>query len=334
MISVIVLFSAINPSLANYARILVDTQRVSEKRSEGVLNMHTKSISCRSNFRQMDIGNVKLSLPSHLWLVAVLCCCFAGCTNGEIGQESAVETAPSDSSVAQFDPVEPVVDSNDPAVEPADPEVLKIDPAVAPAVALTEPKTNTSNPKGGMSGIGKMKLPMSKDIKFKNEIKTNVQVPTGVSDLTFVDTVGNVVKLSDFSGKQNVILVFTEGFNGMICPFCTTQTSRLVANYDEFKKRNCEVIVVYPGPSDRVEEFVEAALKTEKSQVDKVPFPIVLDKDFKATDFFDIHSTHAHPSTYLIDKQGGVKFAYVGKNMTADRPSVKALLSKLDAIEK
>jgi len=302
-----------------------------------VLNMHTKSITCRSNFRQMDIGNVKLSLPSQLWLVAVLCGCLVGCTNGEIGQESANETAPSNSSVAQLDSVEPVVESNDPVIEPADSVALKVDPAVAPAVALTEPKTNTSNPMGGMSGMkgmGKMKFPMSKDMKFKNEIETNVQVPTGVSDLTFVDTVGNVVKLSDFSGKQNVILVFTEGFNGMICPFCTTQTSRLVANYDEFKNRNCEVIVVYPGPSDRVEEFVEAALKTEKTQVDKVPFPIVLDKDFKATDFFDIHSTHAHPSTYLIDKQGGVKFAYVGKNMTADRPSVKALLSKLDAIEK
>ena len=75
-------------------------------------------------------------------------------------------------------------------------------------------------------------------------------------------------------------------------------------------------------------------MKTEKSQVDKVPFPIVLDTEFTATDYFDIHSTHAHPSTYLIDKQGGIKFAYVGKNMTADRPSIKAILDKLDALEK
>ena len=119
----------------------------------------------------------------------------------------------------------------------------------------------------------------------------------------------------------------------MLCPFCQTQTSRLVSNYDKFKERDCEVIVVYPGPEDHLDEFVEAALKTEKEQVDKVPFPIVLDENFAATDFFDIHSMLAHPSSYLIDKQGTVQFAYVGSDMTADRPSIKAILQRLDQLQ-
>ena len=120
----------------------------------------------------------------------------------------------------------------------------------------------------------------------------------------------------------------------MICPFCTTQTSRLIANYDKFVKRNCEVIVVYPGSDEHVGAFVQAALKTEKEQVDNVPFPIVLDRDYKATNYFHIRSAQAHPSTYLIDKEGAVQLAYVGADMSADRPSVKSLLEKLDAIEK
>lgn len=218
----------------------------------------------------------------------------------------------------------------------------------APAPQETDAETTVANPAknpkagkaampamGGMAGMGKMKFPAPADMKFKDKIVSNAEeVPTDLSQLSFVSKDGSIIKLSDFHNKQNVVLVFTEGFNGMLCPFCTTQTSRLVANYKKFQDRDCEVIVVYPGPEEHVDKFIETALKTEKKQVDKVPFPIVLDKEFTATDYFDIHSTHAHPSTYLIDKQGGIKFAYVGKNMTADRPSIKAILDKLDALEK
>ena len=231
--------------------------------------------------------------------------------------------------------------------ESTDSPAVSLTEVSAPAPQVTDTGTTVASPAkkpkagkaampamGGMAGMGKMKFPAPADMKFKDKIVSNAEeVPTDLSQLSFVSKDGSIIKLSDFQNKQNVVLVFTEGFNGMLCPFCTTQTSRLVANYKKFQDRDCEVIVVYPGPEEHVDEFIETALKTEKKQVDKVPFPIVLDKEFTATDYFDIHSTHAHPSTYLIDKQGGIKFAYVGKNMTADRPSIKAILDKLDALE-
>ena len=192
-------------------------------------------------------------------------------------------------------------------------------------------KTKSSTP--GMKGMGKMKFPAPEDMKFKDNVESNVELPKDPSDLVFINRDGSDIKLASYIGKKNVILVFTEGFNGMICPFCQTQTSRLVANYKKFQDRDCEVIVVYPGPSDHLDEFVEAALKTEKDQLDRVPFPIVLDPEFTATNYFDIHSKHAHPSTYLIDKNGGVQLAYVGSDMTADRPSVSALIKKLDELK-
>lgn len=176
--------------------------------------------------------------------------------------------------------------------------------------------------------------PPAKKAKFKDDVKSNTAAPKSVQELQFTNKNGNAIKLADYLGKKNVALVFTQGFNGMICPFCTTQTSRLVANYEKFVQRNCEVIVVYPGPDDHVDDFVKAALKTEKEQVDNVPFPIVLDRDLKATKYFNIQSMQAHPSTYLIDRKGGVQLAYVGADNTADRPSIKALLEKLDEIEK
>ena len=71
----------------------------------------------------------------------------------------------------------------------------------------------------------------------------------------------------------------------------------------------------------------------DKQQVERVPFPIVLDQTMSAVDHFDIRSKLAHPSTYVIDKNGNIQLAYVGKDMSPDRPSIKALLETLQSIE-
>jgi|GEM_PF-2099406 len=195
--------------------------------------------------------------------------------------------------------------------------------------AVTQPATTNSQKSMGMM---KMSMPSNPaDIVFKDNVESNVKVPDALSKVAFLDMDGNQVKLESYLGKKNVVLVFTEGFSGMLCPFCKTQTSRLVANYEKFRERDTEVLVVYPGARDHLDEFVEAARKTEKAEVDSVPFPLVLDEDLKAVGYFNIASNLAHPSTFIINKKGDIQLAYVGADMTADRPSVSAMLSVLDA---
>lgn len=178
--------------------------------------------------------------------------------------------------------------------------------------------------------MGKMAMPDPADIIFKDKVESNIEVPTGLDGLVFLDTAGNRVELKQYLGNKNVVLVFTEGFGGgMLCPFCKTQTSRLVANYDKFKELNTEILVVYPGARDHLDEFVEAAKQSEKSAVDSVPFPLVLDEDLSAVSYFNIASNLAHPSTFIIDKSGNVRLAYVGADMSADRPSIQAMLGVL-----
>ena len=167
------------------------------------------------------------------------------------------------------------------------------------------------------------------EISFKDDVVSNVNLPQSVEELSFIDTEGNRIAIADFKGKKNVVLVFTEGFNKMLCPFCKTQTSRLIANYDKFQALDTEILVVYPGETDHLDEFIESAGTIDKKQVDAVPFPIVLDQNFEAVDFFDIRSKLAHPSTYIINKAGSVVLAYVGADMTADRPSIKAMLEQV-----
>ena len=164
---------------------------------------------------------------------------------------------------------------------------------------------------------------------FWDEVQTNAELPKDINELTFLDTMGNQVKLTDFHGQKNVVLVITRGFSGQLCPFCRTQSSRLVANYEKFAERDTEILLVYPGGSEYLEAFIDAAKVTEKKEVDKIPFPILLDSDLNAVDYLQIRAQLAFPSTYILDKAGNVRLAYVGDKIN-DRPSVKAMLDVLD----
>ena len=193
--------------------------------------------------------------------------------------------------------------------------------------------TTESAASASSSAIGKG-MPNPADIRFKDEVTSNAEVPAGLDELVFLDANGSRVALESYIGKKHVVLVFTEGFaGGMLCPFCKTQTSRLVANYENFQQLDAEVLVVYPGARDHLDEFIAAATKTERREVAQVPFPLVLDEDLSAVGFFNIVSNLAHPSTFIIDKQGNVRMAYVGADMTADRPSIAAMLDVLDNVE-
>lgn len=182
---------------------------------------------------------------------------------------------------------------------------------------------------------------------FKDDVAPNAEVASEtIGQLEFVDRQGAKVDLAKYRG-QNVVLVVTRGYQGAagnkppggvnygdVCLYCATQTAGLLANYEEFQRRNAEVLVVYPIPTkaeiDRLETFEQAAQR-QGSVTDAAPFPLLLDVELKAVDRLGIRQSLAKPATYILDKQGKMRFAYVGQTL-ADRPSVKAMLAQLDAI--
>jgi len=167
------------------------------------------------------------------------------------------------------------------------------------------------------------------DAPFKDDARTNTQVTPDQIDLSFVDRDGQTVRLADFRGKSAVVLVVMRGFPGSVCPNCSAQTSRLIRNHAEFVKRGAEVLMVFPGPTEHLGDFVQAG--RDKAAGSDVPFRILLDPDFVAVDKLGIRGFLARPSTYIIDKQGQVRFAYVGA-YTSDRPSIQAMLTQLDQL--
>ena len=61
---------------------------------------------------------------------------------------------------------------------------------------------------------------------------------------------------------------------------------------------------------------------------ESIPYPVLLDINLTGVDQLGIRAELAKPSTYIIDREGRVRFAYVGESI-ADRPTVDSVLKQL-----
>jgi peroxiredoxin len=173
-------------------------------------------------------------------------------------------------------------------------------------------------------------------IHFKDQATANADPGATLLDLVFLDQEGKKISPKDYLGKKNLVLVMTRGYAGSVCPYCSTYTSSLITNYSAIAARDAEVIVVYPierqDQSGRLGEFLKITFKRSSPSPTKMPFPVVLDVQLKAVDALGIRRNLSKPATYILDKTGHVRFAYVG-NALSDRPSIKVILQQLDAIK-
>jgi peroxiredoxin len=204
--------------------------------------------------------------------------------------------------------------------------------------AKAEPKAEKAPPappkapaSGSYGAYGSPGQSQPAQITFKDVAPSNAEMTSEPIALNFVDNQGQRIDLTQYRGQKNVVLVVTRGFPGAVCPFCSAQTSRLIGNYREFGQRQAEVLVVFPGPSDHIQDFIQAS-QTQAANA-PVPFPILLDANYKVVDELGIRADLAKPSTYILDKKGEIRYAYVGSN-PSDRPSVKVLLLELDKIQR
>ncbi|WP_425617835.1 peroxiredoxin family protein [Anatilimnocola sp. NA78] len=172
------------------------------------------------------------------------------------------------------------------------------------------------------------------------ELETNVREITAeqLLKLPFTNEQGEPVSLQDRVGKNHQVIVFTRGSLASVsywnkgktrerlvnvCPYCTSQVSGIAATVDEFRKAGAEVVVIFPI-SQRSEAKDLEPLRTSATSNQVQVFPLWLDLDLKAVDALQIRQHLARPSSFILDKAGRLRFAYVGSN--ADRPSGGELL--------
>ena len=123
---------------------------------------------------------------------------------------------------------------------------------------------------------------------------------------------GETVKLSKQTDAGPVVLVVLRGYPGYQCPLCTRQVGELLGKADDLKKAGAKVLLVYPGPADKLKEHAAEFVKG-KDYPDH--FQILLDPDYSFTTAYrlrwDAKGETAYPSTFVIDGKRKVKFAKV-----------------------
>lgn len=173
------------------------------------------------------------------------------------------------------------------------------------------------------------------EIVFLDDCPSNAELDEGLTDLVFVDKLGREHRVADFAKGRHIVLIMTRGNTTPICPFCSTQTANYIRQYADFEKRGAEVLLAYPVELDRHKAKLRPFLDDVRTRLEdpqrKVPFPVLFDVELQAVDKLGIRKDLSKPATYVVDRDGHVRYAYVGKDL-ADRPSVKAILDELDEL--
>lgn len=152
----------------------------------------------------------------------------------------------------------------------------------------------------------------------------------GKGGAVFLDANRNEVRLDDYLGKP-VVLVFTRGFPGYICPMCTTYTAQITVAHQKFKDAGAEVLIVFPGEASQVDEFIDACQQIAETD-EVLPFPILIDPDLAAVKAFNIRADLSLPATYIFDKNGDIAWGFVGEQ-PHQRPSVAVLLEEVKKLK-
>lgn len=110
-------------------------------------------------------------------------------------------------------------------------------------------------------------------------------------DFTLKDLYGNKVTLSDYRGRNPVLLVFSTTW----CPHCRTQVALINDIYSKYRGKGLVVFHVdIQEPVDRIKGFIKQY---------KVTYPILLDTDAKVSKQYKVVGV---PANVLITKEGRI----------------------------
>jgi cytochrome c biogenesis protein CcmG, thiol:disulfide interchange protein DsbE len=130
-------------------------------------------------------------------------------------------------------------------------------------------------------------------------------------DFTLPDLDGETVRLSDFRGNKAVFLNFWATW----CAPCRLEMPTMEEVYHDYKGRNLEILAVSldAGPQSAVKHFMREL---------KLTYPALLDPDMEVLRLYRMFSI---PASFLIDKEGIIRFKELGYRDWTDPESRKLL---------
>lgn len=162
------------------------------------------------------------------------------------------------------------------------------------------------------------------------EKKAPPAVGESASDFELAGLDKTKVSLAKLAERGPVVVLVLRGYPGYQCPLCTKQVAQFVASAEKLKAAKAEVLLIYPGPGERLGDQAHQFLG-EKKLPDN--FHLLLDPDFGFTKAYqlrwDAPAETAYPSTFVIGKDRKVRFAKVSKTH-GGRASVEEVLKALE----
>jgi thioredoxin-dependent peroxiredoxin len=125
-------------------------------------------------------------------------------------------------------------------------------------------------------------------------------IGTKAPDFSLVSSNGDTIHLSDFSGKNDVVLVF---YPGDQTPGCTKQLCAIRDDYSKFTEKNIKIFGVNPADKESHRRFIEKQ---------KYQFPLLVDPNQKTAKLYGAGGMMINRTVYAIDKKGMIVFAKRG----------------------
>jgi len=130
-------------------------------------------------------------------------------------------------------------------------------------------------------------------------------------DFTLPALTGNTVRLSHFRGKKTVLINFWATW----CAPCRLEMPTMEKAYGKYKGKGLEILAVSvdAGPKSAVKNFMDEL---------KLTFPALLDPKMEV---LHLYRLSAIPASFLLDKQGIIRFKELGYRDWTDKESTKIL---------
>jgi peroxiredoxin len=153
-------------------------------------------------------------------------------------------------------------------------------------------------------------------------------------DFALKNLKGDEVKLSDLTKQGPVVLLVLRGYPGYQCPLCSIQVGDFIGKAKSFSSAGANVVMIYPGPADNLSEYAKEFMGKRSLPEG---YELLVDPDFTFTNAYNLRwdapQETAYPSTFLIDKEGTIRFTKISKSH-GDRTQAKDVLDEAKKLTK
>lgn len=147
-------------------------------------------------------------------------------------------------------------------------------------------------------------------------------------EFSLKDPGGKPAALSQERAVGPVVLIVGRGWPGYQCPFCTRQFAEFRSHASELQAAGARVLWIYPGPAD---ELAKHAADFSGSEPLPANFRVLIDPGYTFTNAYglrwDAPKETAYPATFVIDRDGTIRFANVSLEHGGRTPVAEVLKS-------